>query len=579
MKKIFAVCLLLVTLAFPAISHAQILPYVINNFDSEIVINKDSSIVVTETIKVDFNESRHGIFRDLPVVYRTEDKVINSRLAVMSVVDENGKPHKYEVSRLDDGVRIKIGDPDSYVDGKVTYVISYRVRNVVQRYDGYDELYWNVLGAGWDTQILAATARVVSDYAEIKEVSCLSGTVSSVSFCRQADSDASRAQFSAGRKIGNGEDMSIVVALNPENDLVFAASLIDLISDYWGYPLAFLPIVFMWFAWHRRGRDEKNIGDNVYYDTGKGRESVPAMFRREHLPMVYHPIDGLTPAEIGTLADERVDINDVVGEIIELGRLKYLSIETMKKRFAKDDYIIKKIKDTDNALRGYQKYLHESIFSFGDGKEVRLSELNRKFYTKLDEFKNKLYEELQSSGYFFDRPDKVRAKWMAISVIVSVVCAIALFVFKESNFDFLPLIILVFSSLASLFFAYHMPRKTAKGYAYYRQASGLAFYLKKGKWREEIKEKHLFLDEILPLAISLGVVKKLAKDMNQLGVAEPSYFKAHGSAWGSSFNSFSSKASASLVAGASSSGSWSGGSGFSGGSSGGGFGGGGGGSW
>jgi uncharacterized membrane protein len=173
----------------------------------------------------------------------------------------------------------------------------------------------------------------------------------------------------------------------------------------------------------------------------------------------------------------------------------------------------------------------------------------------------------------------VRVKWFVFIGIIDVVALVATIFFADVTGDFKPLIVLIVVSVLTAFFAFQMPRKTAKGYALYRQTKGLAFYLDKGRWREEIKEKQLFLDEILPLAIALGVVKKLARDMEELGVKEPSYFNAGGVAWASSINGFSSSASSNMAMGASSSSGWSGGSGFSGGSSGGGFGGGGGGSW
>lgn len=130
-------------------------------------------------------------------------------------------------------------------------------------------------------------------------------------------------------------------------------------------------------------------------------------------------------------------------------------------------------------------------------------------------------------------------------------------------------------------FAYFLPRRTAWGHALYRQAVGLKFFLGEGKWRYEIAEKNLFLEEVLPLAVSLKVVDKLSKDMQDLGIQQTTYLSDV-----STFNliAFQNSMGSAFVAGSRSGwgangGGWSGGSGFSGGFSGGGFGGGGGGSW
>jgi uncharacterized membrane protein len=107
----------------------------------------------------------------------------------------------------------------------------------------------------------------------------------------------------------------------------------------------------------------------------------------------------------------------------------------------------------------------------------------------------------------------------------------------------------------------------------------LKYYVSKGKWREEIMEKNLFLEEMLPLAISLGVVNKLANDMKDLGMEPPKYFEGVAiNSFAHDLNNFNSVMATNLATTPSGNSSWSGGSGFSGGS-GGGFGGGGGGSW
>ncbi len=572
MKKLILGVLFLLVFAFPSRASAQVAPYVIDDFSSEITINQDSSVTVKETIDVTFNQNRHGIYRDIPVVYHTQEKTINSKLRVISVNEE------YETSREGDYIRIKIGDPDEYVLGKKTYEIVYRARNIIQRFEDHDELYWNVAGDGWDTSLGSVEASVISDFASISNIQCFEGQVGVTTKCEELSHDAKSANFTAGTNLGMGRDMTIVVALDRNNSINFGATLSDQISDYWGYPVVFVPFLLMFYFWYKKGRDERLVGDNIYYEPDKKQtETTPMFNKREFLPMVYSPIAGLTPSEVGTLIDERVDIHDVVAEIVELGRLGYLKIEKINKKLAKDDYLIKRLKEDSGKLREYQKYLFESIFEYGENGEVKLSELKKKFYTKLEKFKNKLYAHVASEGFFFADPNRVRALWIVSAIAIEAVTFGLAILFFTQNYDFLPIIINSVLAIPAVILAFGMPRKTAKGYAMYRQSEGLKFYLGKGKWREEIKEKQLFLDEILPLAIALGVVNKLARDMQELGVKEPSYMSMGGLAWASSINSFNS-AAATTMAPPSSSGGYSGGSGFSGGS-GGGFGGGGGGSW
>jgi len=86
---------------------------------------------------------------------------------------------------------------------------------------------------------------------------------------------------------------------------------------------------------------------------------------------------------------------------------------------------------------------------------------------------------------------------------------------------------------------------------------------------------------MLPLAVTLGVVNQLSKDMAEIGIEPPAYMAGVATAnLNRSLSGFNSYAASSISSTPSGKSSWSGGSGFSGGgSSGGGFGGGGGGSW
>ncbi|QQG47334.1 MAG: DUF2207 domain-containing protein [Candidatus Woesebacteria bacterium] len=586
MRKLFSGIILAILMTIIPFSFAfsqPSLPYVIQSFDSNISINQDASLNVSETIRVLFNEQRHGIYRTIPVVYKKNGKIINSKLSILSVTDENSKRYKYTTSSSGDNIQIKIGDPNSYVAGVKVYRISYRVRNIIARFDDHDELYWNIAGNGWDTQILSTHVHLESAFADIKDFQCFSGLYGSVE--AKCDFDAAKKNSldaSSNVSLGNGSDMSIVVGLNKDNQLTFSRNTFDLISDYWGYPFSILPFLIIFVLWFKRGRDVRYKGDNVYYEPDNEKtETLPLINKREYLPLVYSPINGLTPSEVGTILDERVDTADVVSEITELGRLGYLKIEKIVKKWAKDDYLIRKLKEPGENLRNYQKYLFESLFSFGETQgQVKLSELRTKFYPKLSEFREKLYKEISERGYFFGDPSKVRAIYLTGAGSLVIFGTVLAFIFSGLNFNYMAVIISLMTSPISLFLAYKMPRRTPKGYALYRQIKGLQFYIEKGKWREEISEKHLFLEEILPLAISLGVVKQLARDMQELGVKPPKYFDASTAVWVSSFSSFNSSASSSFVAGAKSSGGWSGGSGFGGGGfSGGGFGGGGGGSW
>jgi len=106
------------------------------------MIHEDSSVIVRETIDVEFHQSRHGIYREIPFKYRDElGKVITTPTRVLSVTDEPGKPWKYQVKKTGHLINIRIGDGKRYIEGHQSYVITYEVENVILFFNDHDELY------------------------------------------------------------------------------------------------------------------------------------------------------------------------------------------------------------------------------------------------------------------------------------------------------------------------------------------------------------------------------------------------------------------------------------------------------
>lgn len=591
--------------------------YQVTSFKSTIELQENTDLIVKENITAYFNVPKHGIFRIIPITYSARGRTINAEFTLLGVTDGNGSEIPAEKSDYGRSVKLKIGDPNKTITGEQIYVIEYRLSDVVRQFEGYDEVYWNVTGSEWDTIMESASAEFISNYAKVTAAICYAGVSGTDQRNCDVLVDDGNYLVSSDLPLGPGRDLTLVFSLDKDNQLVFPSDLeksTKTFKDNWGYSVSFLPIIAMLFFWHKKGRDKKYVADAVYYEPEKKIVNEKSPFMREHIPLVYHPIDNLTPSEVGTIVDEKVDIEDVMAEIVELARLGYMRLVRVKTGgwLSKDTYaFIKEGKDQKD-LRDYQKLLlkeifrsnviHESVAKaekiFENDKEklndVRKllikkeyalnTALENHFYESLPRFKKMLYEGLSEKEYFDGNPDKVRTKWIGIyfGLFVLAVGSVVFYLTATGNPG--PLIVLFITFIPGIFISYFMPRKTAKGYMYARQAEGLRFYLRKGEWRYEIQEKKLFLEEMLPLAMSLGVVDKLTKDMGKLGVKPPSYtYGFTTSAFSTNFRVFESGVTRSLMTAPggkwSGSGSWSGRSGFSGGSVGGGFGGGGGGSW
>jgi uncharacterized membrane protein YgcG len=158
--KLRALVLALLTLTFtaPALAREQI-----NLFDVAIEVEQDGDIVVTETINVtaEGDQIRRGIFRDLPRFYEGRSGRLAYQYDVLSV-ERDGAREPHDTDTEGNAFQIRIGDPEVLIEhGAHTYTLSYRVKNQIRYFDGYDEIYWNATGSYWAFPIERARATIV----------------------------------------------------------------------------------------------------------------------------------------------------------------------------------------------------------------------------------------------------------------------------------------------------------------------------------------------------------------------------------------------------------------------------------
>ena len=576
-KKLIYFSFFIVTFLFCFSTNSFAVDYEITNFDAQITLNQDLSLTIKETIDANFLISKHGIYRVIPYIYNHNGKTIKSKFKILGITNSQGLPVQFTIENFNQSKRLKIGDPNLSISGPQKYVIEYQVDDVVLDYGDGPEIYWNVTGSEWDTTIKKAQATVSSPFGEITKIDCF-GCVSSFT------PDQAKFDGSMG--------LTVVAQISSINNLIPPSKLknsVDLITDNFIYLFALVPTLIMFFLWYTKGRDKKYLTENVFYEPDdKTTKSVP-LFERPHLPLVYSPINNLTPAEVGTIIDEKVDTKDIVAEIVELARLKFLSIKKVEIKgflgIKTTDYQLTKLQTSTEKLNIFQNTLLKKIFDTQD--DIKISELKNHFYKHLPLLKERLYDQLKLKNLTEGNIGKIRTKYFILCILLNIVVIFITLSFtvplsfsNSINTNFFPLFVAIIGFFLSLVFTLNMSKKTALGYNLHRQTIGLKYYLSQGKWRQDVMEKNLFLEEMLPLAIALGVVDKIAKDMKELGISPPSYMEGMAvHTFANDFRSFSSSVASNLTSSPSGDSSWSGGSGFSGGGGGGGFGGGGGGSW
>jgi uncharacterized membrane protein YgcG len=238
------------------------------HFRSDVAIQPDSSLQVTETIDVraEQNAIRHGIYRDFPTRYRGPN---GSRFRVgfnFEGATLDGAPVPASASPHSNGVRIKIGDADRFVDvGEHRYVIRYRTTRQIGRFEGYDELYWNVTGNGWAFPIDVAEARIrLPQPVKFGQRSAYTGRQGSTDrFARVVKEKPGEIAFRTTSPLGPNEGLTVAVAF-PKGIVAEADENTRLgwwLSDYGPLAAGLAALAgllgYYFIAWKRAGRDPR----------------------------------------------------------------------------------------------------------------------------------------------------------------------------------------------------------------------------------------------------------------------------------------------------------------------------------
>lgn len=278
------------------------------HFQSNVAIQPDSSLEVTETIDVraERDAINHGIFRDFPTRYRSPH---GSQFRVGFTFEGatlDGQPVKASTAPFSNGVRIRIGDPDTFVDvGEHRYVIRYRTTRQVGHFRDYDELYWNATGNGWSFPIDLAEARIrLPKPASFGQRSAYTGPQGATdSFAAVVDEKPGEIAFRTTRPLGAYEGLAVAAAF-PKGVVAEAAERTRLgwwLSDY-GPPAvgiaALLGLLGYYFvAWKRAGRDPR------------AGTVVP----------LFSPPDGLTPAGMRYILNMAADDRTFAAALVDMG--------------------------------------------------------------------------------------------------------------------------------------------------------------------------------------------------------------------------------------------------------------------
>ncbi len=537
----------------------------IRNYDTSIDVSPDGTMSVVENIEYDFgNLEKHGIYRNIPYAYKARGGNFKLRFSDFKVTDPNGVDYNFDKYTEGSEIVLKIGDPDKTITGRHVYVISYKVKRAINFFaNDHDELYWNIIGTGWQVPILKAQS-TVNMPANITKSVCYTGIVgSTASNCSILPQSDNQVIVRSSSVLNASEGLTMVIAI-PFGSIAqptTAEKIKDIVYDNGILALPLVIFIIMFLIWRKIGRD------------AKGRGVIVAQ---------YEAPEGLSPMQVGAYLTGRVSNIHLSAEIINLAANGYIKINRLEKKsffWSQPDYEFIKIKKPTKIYHNSVK-LFESLFQTGDS--VKLSDLkdDKLFIADIEKVKDALTEEMDKAKIYKYNPFNVRFLIIFVAFFLFVFGLILL----GSLFGAYGVLSVFISFIIALIFGIIMPARTKLGAEIQELILGFKKYLSVAEadrinFHNAPEKTPERFEALLPFAMALGVEKQWAKQFEDIYKQNPSWYSDgsgnmfSATAFASSLTEVSSNFQSTMTT------SSDGGSGFSGGGSGGGGGGGGGGSW
>lgn len=534
---VLIVALVATAVFLPEAAHCQ----VIHNFDSVIKINRDRSLDITETIDYDFQGGEaHSILRAIPVVYNRNSERYDVAVRVLSVVDENGSHLPWRATFQGNNLILRIGAPELRLSGKHFFQLRYRVRRAVKFFEGVPEIAWDVTGADWPVLIERARASIVLpagvEQSSIRRSAELgrsdTGADQAPLAAPQEDSRGRWIRFMA-EGIQPGENFTVFIGL-PQKTLPAPGPLDDIwffLGKWW--PSVALPLgmglMLAVVYWHF------------------GRDPVAVTGVEDHYSETFSPRFDMAPAQVGTLIDEKCDLEDIIATVVGLAAEGHLKIRRVVEPGSADgfDGSVYELVKTEpgegfRPLTAFERLFLDGIFADAnlvDGAyRVAATDLRYKFFRLIPALRREINESMVNGGYFRDNPDMVRMVYQSLACFLLFLGVLTLTVGEPVTYLTTGAFILspwgigfCLAAGVSFLFAPVMPARTKKGCEALKEI--LAFLRAAGtadknhSVQDALRKDNDLFGRALPYAMVLGVADTFALGCVESVTEQPDWFE------------------------------------------------------
>ncbi len=528
MKKIIIITAVLTTILGGLFftEKAQARDYVsdwyIKDFQSTIIVNKDSTLDITERITADCGTlpDKHGIFRVLPTVANTGTEEIKTPVELISITDFDGKkiPYSTDHNLSAHTITYKIGDADKTVSGVNNYEIKYKIKNTIRFYSPeFDELYWNLNGNFWEieTDYFKAEINFPEGVNEQNtKLELYAGAFGSkdkyLAMSQWTSGNTLKIESTQTLKKGEGITLSAAMPKNIFEAYVLTKTDEKQYMDYSAYLQKYYPFLYTictWFlalvlpiiifilcfsAW-------KKYGD----DKGGGRSIAPEF----EIP------DKLTPMELGLIySNGSLRPTYFAATLINLAVKRVIKIEEVNKKWAlgKKDYKLIFV-DKKIALSISEKLIVDKLFTLDDSLLISSLQKDSTFYLSLQSITKMVKNDLKGQDLLDLTGTKYKIGFIIAGLFMLVSSFFVAIVFSVGSIG------VIISAIILAIFAIIMPKRTVKGMDLYYKILGFKLYMDTAeKYRQPWNEKENIFEKFLPYAILFGIAKEWTKKMKML---------------------------------------------------------------
>ena len=486
-------------------------------FDSNITVNQDGSALVFETIEMALASGSfdRDIRTNFPGAFGRRRLLID----VIEVRDNDGKNVPYFTMKTADALMVRV----PRVSGR-SLRITYLVRNAVHFSGNGDEFFWvvnNVAspsgGAYVHVHLPAAAAGQFRPQGYLRLTGASQSRTALWSYNGSVPVQVEGSTIDSESPGPIGPDVALILdvfvargVLTPPNALTRLEWFLR------ANPVVLLPLATLLVVLALRRLKPRDP---------EAERSIPPM---------YEPPDGMTPAEVGLLIDDRLDPRDVCATLIDLAVRGFVRLEEVPQQpgIACDtpDYVIKLLKPREE-WTGLAPHEYTMLFhTFYGGYWTKLSSLRLRFPDIVPYMEVDLLRELKRKGMYRVDPEAVQG-WRVVGLLaVAGLLGFAqvLGILRLANSVELGVSAVIVALFAVYWFGRKTSAKTIRGMRTWTAIRGFQEFMRTVEADRIQRMEPSIFEEYLPYAMALGIEHRWTRAFQGIAVPKPDWMEISG---------------------------------------------------